>query len=433
MGRPSDQGKSELAELEQSKLGQEYTKINPQRSLLLFDCTGNTPWCNDPAFQFGAIFAMAARSQPDAAIQALYASAVSAVKLPEQFTDYLGNWQGNSAVDAPFQLLAIVNRMDLASWDSKSGLWSGGEVRFVYGSNPINGNAGNFTLIIEFRLPPFNWQDYQKLAQAWVNVDVSDDKMLSGLKVALSLSRYTDPANVRIRANFAVIADTDWDLMQWDFVPSTGSGPAVPVFKPMTDLLDPKYLLATQEIPGYRNYLALFKSKLESVGFVSQIAVPQSVLQQYNPRTYQAPWLGMSTPIPLDSCGFDFVPSRNAVGLQQCNLCHTVETGTLFQHIANRRPGENAKLSLFLTGNTLKPTLEQLYNATASEPVTVNFQTYTGDQCKVRTCKTVTRQFHDLARRSLFLAALITAPQPSDPAFERAEKLVLRFTTKMTD
>ena len=44
------------------------------------------------------------------------------------------------------------------------------------------------------------------------------------------------------------------------------------------------------------------------------------------------------------------IHARHEFAKATCNGCHTIETSTSFVHIANRDPGEESKLSDFLTG-----------------------------------------------------------------------------------
>jgi hypothetical protein len=137
-------------------------------------------------------------------------------------------------------------------------------------------------------------------------------------------------------------------------------------------------------------------------------------------------------PTPVGLCGVDVRSRRDIVSLEQCNQCHAAETGTGFNHIKNRNAGENAVLSSFLRGNgTLKPSLGELYFADIKviPPVTVAYQTYGGECKTLMDAPPVTRQFHDLARRALFLAALLADTTPGDNAMSAAGELVTRFTT----
>jgi len=126
---------------------------------------------------------------PRAAADAWYASASN----DPNFARLVAPWKGRPLRKAPFQLLAIVNRMDLASWNGEShsgapAQWTGGEVRFVYGVSPAGGSDDlpPFTLILEFRLPPRGWPEFQSLARSWQRVSqVSSKNTLAALSAAL--------------------------------------------------------------------------------------------------------------------------------------------------------------------------------------------------------------------------------------------------------
>ena len=434
-----------------TKLAAEYEKIKPERSLLLYDCLENSLWCGDPAFSFKNVFSSAARADPDSAILAWYKSGAAAFPgSASLFTGKLGDWQGNSLANPPFQLLAIVNRMDLASWNgsqnsmsangkpanaASANKWSGAEVRFVYGAKQVGSRTPEFTLILEFRLADFDWAGFQRLGRAWERVGRGDAQMLARLKDALAASGYSRSPFVRLRVNFFPESRVVWAMMQWDFLRHGTTGPATPTLTPLQDLVDLKYLQAAAgALPAdYLKYLALWTVAPRKIGLAPDIDIPPGLLQKSNPKNY-VKGEGMPTPVPLRLCGTS-LPNRDTLALQQCNYCHTSETGTDFAQIANRLPGANAVLSPFLIGTgTVKPTIQQLQNAANSgiaNPVTVNFLTYTGANCDLREVQPTTRRYHDLARRTLFLAALLASPRPGDPAFKEALALVRQFTTSM--
>jgi hypothetical protein len=55
--------------------------------------------------------------------------------------------------NAPFELIAIANRMDLRAADGSDG----GELRFVYKLNPPDAGDQKFTLILEYKVPTDTW------------------------------------------------------------------------------------------------------------------------------------------------------------------------------------------------------------------------------------------------------------------------------------
>jgi hypothetical protein len=105
-------------------------------------------------------------------------------------------------------------------------------------------------------------------------------------------------------------------------------------------------------------------------------------------------------------------------GLQQCPGCHTVETETKFAHIPNRGDSESSHLSTFLTGSdrgVLRPNLEDLYNGSNLKTVNVKYDTYpaaSGCMTAVISEVPAKSKFHDIARRTLFLAGVIADGLP---------------------
>ena len=118
---------------------------------------------------------------------------------------------------------------------------------------------------------------------------------------------------------------------------------------------------------------------------------------------------------PQGVCGIS-KETRNMLALQQCTGCHTVETGTGFKQIANRQSDQAAVLSKFLVGpaGNPKPKLQDLWRPQpgAAQSATVNYDEFGGADCMTAGPSSATRSFHDIARRSLFLAAVATGVLP---------------------
>jgi hypothetical protein len=113
--------------------------------------------------------------------------------------------------------------------------------------------------------------------------------------------------------------------------------------------------------------------------------------------------------------------TRNVLALQQCTWCHTSETGTSFTHLQNRAPDSPSLPSAFpvgpdqTDGTTLHPSLLDLYycNAKSVSSANVSYTTYTGgfsNSCMTSSGVNETHRFHDVARRTLFLASLLAEP-----------------------
>jgi hypothetical protein len=126
--------------------------------------------------------------------------------------------------------------------------------------------------------------------------------------------------------------------------------------------------------------------------------------------------------------------ARNVLSLQQCSNCHGAETNnSAFFQVANRLPNETlAQLSPFLVGGGLKPSQDDLNNHRASAVFTVHVSaTWPGSgDCPASTV-TVDRYFNDLARRGLFLAALLVNDS-STPPNPQLTQIIRGFGPNMT-
>lgn len=373
-----------------------YKKILPERSLLLWDCEPGSFWCGDPAFQFKSIFSKAATlagySNPDDAAKAWYTSASQ--DQSGTFANQVVSWPDPHRLDtAPFQLLAIVNRMDLATGDGTT--WKGPEIHFVYGLR----GATQFTLILEFALPDFSWTDFQKLAGSWLKLSTDTvDKPIDLLNQALLASRLDNSGFVRLRMNRGT-AGGAWELSQWNFQVK-GSLTLAPTLDDQINLA----ILAARLKDAW-------PTQPPSADTLD-ISIPAGL--QAPPRMkYTLLETGMQTPQGL--CTTEPDTTRNILAIQQCSFCHNIETGATFQHIANPQSGSSAVLSAFLTGGTpTLPTVESLYFATNNagySSAKFNYQKYGGQNCGQLQSQPIERKFNDLARRALFLAAVIAAKQ----------------------
>src|SRR5581483_9603277 len=174
-------------QFEKTDWATKFLAVNPDRSLLLWDCSPNSAWCAQSDYSFGAIFSAAAGAAnltPDAAASAWYRYATTG-SIP-LFADRVAPWNGKKLAGAPFQPLAIVNRMDLAHYGEIQKKWIGAEVRFVYGVVPPPGQkAANFTLILEFTIPPQTWDEFQNLALRWMALSTASADYLPQLQAAI--------------------------------------------------------------------------------------------------------------------------------------------------------------------------------------------------------------------------------------------------------
>ena len=396
----------EFARFLASPVAKIYPQIDFEKSLMIHDCGINPEWCNDSAFSFESMFARAAHGAGLDADSQMLSWYNSARVTHIGFAQDVAPWIGTSSAKAPFQNLAIVNRMDLAEWDKNR--WKGAEIRFVFGRLPHEidpGKAPKFTLIVEFVLPDMDWKTFLALGREWQSL--ASNPGAEAIKAILNKHLVHCP-KVRIRINRSDLG-SGWNLSEWDFSPKKGHTAPVFALMPLDGQIAIETLNAAPNSPDFKKYVALWTAPLEAVSARSMSL--QNLPLQHSDFLYSASPQGM--PTPLGVC--DANPTiRNILALQQCSYCHTSETNTDFTHVGNRLTTQTkSPLSKFLTGGSAQPALEQLFfGDTGLFPVQVKYQTYTaatGGSCTAPTTRTVQRNFNDLARRALFLSAVLSA------------------------
>ena len=235
---------------------------------------------------------------------------------------------------APFRLLAIVNRMDLA--DLSRG--SAGEGRFVFGVVGPNGEPLEFTVILEFHLPATTQADVDAWADAWHALGAlpSDTEAFNAALEAITHrfarrdaapTRPNGSAINQVRTNELALG-VPWEMREFTLNASgrlvqtppalVNETPALAQFinANTTALLD-----GTHQVPPT---------------FEGQPFLGGSVFLNFRPG-WGAP------PVVLPEARFRF-------SVNTCNGCHEAETATSFVHVAPREPGKVAGLSRFLTG-----------------------------------------------------------------------------------
>jgi hypothetical protein len=398
-----------VADLTNSAIGQAYGKIVPKRSILLYNCTDPKNWCSERDFSFQAMFQQAAKltksnPSPDALASSWYDTTNSRPVDPGLSANIT---KFKSLAMANMQLLAIANRMDLANWSGVQ--WVGGEIHFVYG--PISkSSVQNLTIIFEFELPDFDRPTFKELAQTWIDLGTApDDQYVAKLRAALRSSGFAllpgDKVRIQrlhVRMNDEISAQF-WRLSQT--ILDRNSATFVPVKLDDQMPLNPSPNLYAKFWPVAQTHTA---------PGINHITIPDNLLVQDASILYgdSDQILGMP-PGVCDSSQSKTI--RNVLALQQCTRCHTLETGTVFTHLANRSPEASEVPSAFLIGKDSNPhpTLKQLYygDESAFLSVKIDYTHYTGSgrgPCNTATSTSTTRRFHDVARRSLFIAAVST-------------------------
>jgi hypothetical protein len=117
------------------------------------------------------------------------------------------------------------------------------------------------------------------------------------------------------------------------------------------------------------------------------------------------------------------VEPRKVLSIQHCTHCHNAETGTAFAHIENRKVDESEpKLSRFLTGNKIDASFENLTQVPPVNAHTAKFKARNPGSPD----QDLERQFHDLGRRRLHLAAVLIAPNAWE---DTAQKLINQYSS----
>jgi hypothetical protein len=418
-------------QLKTSPLGQAYYLVHADRSILMA-CGPNTKWCADPAFSFRTIFgeaALLAGSDPDVLV-AQWATKSAAQDLLEQ-----GFLPISSLADADqkLQLLAITNRMDLAS--QIDGKWVGAEVHFIYGATPTALFAPDFMVNLEFQLPEFPETappsgkdlDFPGLAANWSGLpDTTDLTYPARLKAVLQQSGFSlDKAPTRIqtlKSRINHLHPEGWRLSQLYLDPANG-----PAFAPRA--LDGQAKLEMPPLDQKSMWQGL--TLLPATAGIATYDV-QSAYQAETPLDYKMNSV-LDTPPGVCNASED---TRNVLAMQQCSLCHTGETGTDFAHVRNRRVADQPKLSGFLVGKglaTIQPKLEDLYNGNLDVvfQVKLNYKSYTEPpKCMTQTTPREDRRFHDVARRTLFLASFLSS---KGPFLIEGRPSALKFGTRFSE
>ncbi len=253
-------------------------------------------------------------------------------------------WVPNLA-NAPFRLLAIVNRLDLNRGDGAAVVENAGEGRFVFGVTDNGGAPLQFTVIFEYEQSATDRAALRGWAQQWHALGTQ----AFGPGYNTALQQITDrfsgankapakpngsPLN-QIRTN-EIALTSPWELREFHIVGSQLQ--EVPAAQSPDNSL--------QNTPR----LAKFVNDNEADILDRNFTIPA----QFDGAAFQAG----SSLVPF---GFFWrAPAvanneaRHIVSFTSCNGCHHRETNTTsFLHVAPRAAAAEAALSGFLTGVTV--------------------------------------------------------------------------------
>ena len=267
----------------------------------------------------------------------------------------------------PFRLLAIVNRIDLAS-GSPYGRGSPGELRFVFGLIERNAagacvspaQAREMTVILEYKLPTTTCTGVKWLANDWVSLNnlvpgsVAYNAALQALTVPVTQAG-ANPSGLnrsaigQVRTNDFRFA-SPWQLREFTLQTSPTHGKLLPA--------------TVKNTPN-----ASFNNTATLASFIASIPAPVLVPLQV-PSTLPVPrqFIGQNFVGTEIRYGSGAVPAnppwngspssdpakRFAFSVNTCSGCHLSETGTNFTMVkANGLFGTQAALAGFLTGITV--------------------------------------------------------------------------------
>lgn len=275
---------------------------------------------------------------------------------------------------APFRLLAIVNRPDLVRVENGQ-VRSAGEMRFIYCSynaGDVN-TAQNFTVIFEFEVPADSCEDVVAWHQRWHELGdypIGSPKYLEKLSAMTRDVVLPDPtsglpndSNIgQVRTNNFVAVPT-WELREFDIDPATGALANVTTKQtPHQSFLDTQsgnptgpsrarlaeYLTANQgSIDGGTHVVPDFFTP-PSTGVQLSFQTGQAVNQAVNVLNVQGTiWFAPGFSANASTNNKD---TRHRFALQTCSGCHQQETGTNFQMVEPRLPGQESFVADFITG-----------------------------------------------------------------------------------
>lgn len=235
-----------------------------------------------------------------------------------------GSSASPSLARAPFRLIAIVNRLDLAVDPCEPG----GELRFVYTAvAPGADKPLDMTVIVELPYPmvktPHAW------AAAWhAAASKHGDEYIAAIDtLTTGVREHTDPANVRVRTNERALApQAGWELREFHLAGSD----LVQVSLDATPREDASASALAKDITAHESELSMARYTLpvQMRAGVASLRRPDFI------------WTIPEVPSDL----------ARAFSAGTCNGCHGGNTEALpFQHIApSSSPGEQARLSHFL-------------------------------------------------------------------------------------
>lgn len=289
-------------------------------------------------------------------------------------------WTVNLA-NAPFRLLAIVNRLDLNRGNGSTVVQNAGEGRFVFGVTDASGAPLQFTVIFEYELLATDRPTLRGWAQAWHALGTKPFGPEYNAALQLITDRYSgkdkapskpngSPLN-QLRTNEIALA-SPWELREFHIV--GGKLQEVPTLQsPDNSFQDTARL-------------AKFINDNEAEILDRNFTVP--------PQFDGAAFLAGSSKVPFGffwrAPGVANNEARHIVSFTACNGCHHRETNTTgFLHVANRQANAKAGLSGFLTGTSVAdpvvPSVSRPFNDLAARAEVLKLITTESGEARLNT------------------------------------------------
>jgi hypothetical protein len=256
---------------------------------------------------------------------------------------------------APFQLNAIVARLDMRQNANGSAAATGGELHFVYQLIADTHFPAQVFLIVEYNLDAAGCADMLTWANRFhalggIAFGKSYSAALQGVtdlvtKINASPGRLNGSALNQARTNELTLGPGPWQLRQFKLKAST-SGPAA-LLETTVPQTPAHSLQGTAAISNYINANAA--SILAGTNTVPNSFGGNPFLGGVAPNGLDLKWDG---PTPACSAIVN-KDARAAFSANTCSGCHGVETGTSLKQVLRRLPGMASDLSPFLKGVTL--------------------------------------------------------------------------------
>jgi hypothetical protein len=281
-------------------------------------------------------------------------------------------WRSATLDGAPFRLLAIVNRPDLAKFKTcavcpEGPVASGAEVRFAYGTiNKAAGTPTKLAIIVEFVLENLTKAQFKSYVAEWMalGADAVADRP-HALNTLLTNILDNKVAFARFRIIGQDKVSTQWPMREYSNENTTISLRPLSRQLPMREVCSPglttPQLAAWLNVPNHACAVLAQHYEFSAVA-PTLLCAAESTGNAVGSElpTFKAAATGTPPNFNLGSNVTQVCSDRNRLqlllSLNSCTRCHRKDTGAAFVHIGNRMRGARSVLSGFLCGVAPCPT-----------------------------------------------------------------------------